>query len=563
VVTAKEPVECDAVVIGAGFAGLYALYSLRERLGFDVQVFERGNDVGGTWYWNRYPGARCDSDSTYYNFSFDPDLEQDWPLLDRYPEQPTILHYLRHVAKRFDLRRNIQFETSVSRVVWDDELSKWHVETDQGDRVTARFVITAVGCLSSANMPKIAGQENFKGEVYHTGHWPHEQVDFTGARVGVIGTGSTGIQAIPVIAKLAKHLTVFQRTAQYTVPANNHQLDQEVVKEVKSNYRTIRQEIRESPSGTRNKAAEFNALEVDEQTRIAAYQKSWEAGGAGFLGTFKDIMLDEAANDTAAEFVKNKISEIVKDPETARKLTPTKYRIGTKRPPIDSGYYETYNRENVSLVDLDETPIVEITDNGVRTSDDEHELDILVYATGFDAFTGSLIGLNIEGRDGLKLADKWAANGPTTYLGVAVAGFPNLFMITGPGSPSVLTNVPTAIEQHVEWIERLIKQLVDEGAPTVEALQEAEDAWTEHGMRVANRTMMVKTASWYMGANVEGKVLTFLPYVGGVGRYRQICEEAAANDHRGFRIPGHPLPTEIVFGSIRKEVAEASTAGTQ
>jgi cation diffusion facilitator CzcD-associated flavoprotein CzcO len=549
--------EYDAIVIGAGFAGMYMLHSLRQ-LGLKVRVYERGGDVGGTWYWNRYPGARCDSESIYYSYSFDEKLEQEWPLLERYPEQPLILDYLRHVAERFDLRPDIQFETRVNHVVWDDEAERWHVETDRGDKVTARYVVTAVGCLSSANIPKIPGQELFQGDVYHTSQWPHDPVDFAGKRVGLIGTGSTGIQAVPVIAEQAGHLTVFQRTAQFTLPAQNHPLDAEYVADIKANYRDIRQQQKNSPMGSPATPAEYAALEVEEEARISAYESAWDVGGGKFLGTFKDIMLSEEANETAADFVRSKIAAIVQDPETARKLMPTTYPIGTKRIPVDTGYYEAYNRDNVTLVDLRETPIVEVTEKGIRTSDSDYDLDIIVYATGFDAFTGSLVGLNIEGRNGVKLADKWVA-GPTTYLGVSVAGFPNLFMVTGPGSPSVLSNMPTSIEQHVEWIQAFIKQLEEEGARTAEALQEGEDAWTEHVARVANRTLMVKAASWYMGANIEGKTRIFLPYIGGVGRYREICDDVAADGYRGFRIPGHPLPTEIAFGSIRRPVAEATT----
>jgi cation diffusion facilitator CzcD-associated flavoprotein CzcO len=549
----------DAIVIGAGFAGIYMLYSLLQ-MGLQVRVYERGGDVGGTWYWNRYPGACCDTLSVYYSYSFDEKLEQEWPLVDRYAAQPQMMSYFRHVAERFDLRPHIQFDTEVNHVVWHDNESRWHVETDRGDHATARFVITAVGCLSAANKPKLSGQHRFMGVSYHTSEWPREPVDFTGKRVGIIGTGSTGIQAVPVIAEQAAHLTVFQRTAQYALPARSRPLDPTFVAEVKANYREIRQKCRESRMGSPADDVEHGAFEVDDQARIAAYQRGWEEGGSGFMHTFKDIMLDEGANETACEFVRNKISEIVKDPETARKLTPTTYLIGTKRIPIGDGFYETFNCENVDLVALREEPIVEVTENGIRTSEREILLDIIIYATGFDAFTGSLVALNIEGRDGMKLADKWKTAGPTTYLGLAVAGFPNLFTITGPGSPSVLGNVLVSIEQHVEWIRDFVKQLVDEGAPTVEALQEAEDAWTDHVARVASRTLMVKTESWYTGANIKGKVRMFLPYIAGFGRYRQICNVIAADDHRGFRVPGHPLPAEIRFGSIVRQVTPEAAA---
>ena len=547
----------DAVVVGAGFAGLYMLHVLRMD-GLKVRVFERGGDVGGTWYWNRYPGARCDSESPYYSYSFDEQLEQDWPLLERYPVQPQVLRYLRHVADRFDLRRDIQFDTGVTRVVYHDDEDRWQVSTDQGDEVSARFVITAVGCLSSANKPQLPGQERFLGATYHTGEWPREPIDFSGKRVGLIGTGSTGIQAIPVVAEQALHLTVFQRTAQFTLPAQNHPLDPEFVQELKANYRELRRKCKESAQGTPYAPVEVTALDVSAETRRAAYEAAWGVGGGRFLGTYRDLLISEEANQTAADFVRAKISEIVKDPETARKLMPTTYPIGTKRIPIDSGYYEAYNRDNVTLVDLRDTPIVEVTEKGIRTTEGERELDIIIYATGFDAFTGSLLALNIEGRNGVKLADKWL-DGPRSYLGVAVAGFPNLFTITGPGSPSVLSNMPVSIEQHVEWIGRFVKQLVEEGAEYAEATGEAEEAWTEHVAAVADQTLYPKAASWYMGANIEGKVRMFLPYIGGVGRYRTICDGIADGGYRGFRIPGHPVVTDVQFGSASRYSSEPET----
>jgi cation diffusion facilitator CzcD-associated flavoprotein CzcO len=547
----------DAVVVGAGFAGLYMLHVLRQS-GLKVRGFERGGDVGGTWYWNRYPGARCDSESPYYSYSFDEQLEQEWPLLERYPVQPQILSYLRHVADRFDLRQDIQFDTRVTEVVYRDGEERWQVSTDQSHQVSTRFVITAVGCLSSANKPQLPGQERFLGRTYHTGEWPHEPIDFTGKRVGLIGTGSTGIQAIPVVAEQALHLTVFQRTAQFTLPAQNHPLDPEFVQDLKANYRELRSKCKESATGAPYAPTEALALDVDDATRRAAYEAAWDVGGGRFLGTYRDLLISEKANQTAADFVRAKIAEIVMDPETARKLMPTTYPIGTKRIPIDSGYYEAYNRDNVALVDLRETPIVEVTEKGIRTTEGERELDILIHATGFDAFTGSLLALNIAGRNGVKLADKWQ-DGPRSYLGVAVAGFPNLFTITGPGSPSVLSNMPVSIEQHVEWIGRLVNHLVEEGAGYAEATVEAEEAWTEHVAAVANTTLYPKAASWYMGANIDGKVRMFLPYIGGVGRYRQICDGIAAGDYRGFRIPGHPVVTEVQFGAASRYSTEPAS----
>ncbi len=528
--------ELDALIVGAGFSGLYMLHRLREVNGLRARVVEAGDGVGGTWYWNRYPGARCDSESYYYSYSFSEELEQEWQWSSKYPEQPEILSYLNHVADRFDLRRDIQLGTRVVSARYDDDRSRWTVRTDAGDVFDARFFISAVGCLSTANVPDIPGLDRFQGEWHHTGAWPHEGVDFTGKRVGLIGTGSTGIQATPVIAAQADHLTVFQRTANYSVPARNAPLTPERWAEIKANYRAIRDKARNSYAGFPFDPSVGSALETDEAERAATYQRLWDVGGFSFLyGSYADIFFNKEANETAAEFIRQRIREVVKDPVVAEKLCPTDHPYGSKRPPIDTNYFETFNRPNVSLVDLKETPIVEITETGIRTTGQDYDLDMIVFATGFDAMTGSLLRIDIRGRDGLELREKWAA-GPRTYLGLQVAGFPNMFTITGPGSPSVLSNMPVSIEQHVEWISDCIAYLDERGIASIEATQEAEDAWVDHVAEVAKLTLFWEANSWYLGANIPGKTRVFMPYVGGVAPYRQRCDDIAAAGYEGFAL---------------------------
>jgi len=527
----------DAVVIGAGFAGLYMVYRLRED-GFSVHGFERGGGVGGTWYWNRYPGARCDSEIMYYSFSFLSELEQEWPLTERYPGQPDILRYLEEVASRLDLRKDFTFGAEVTAAEYDEAAHLWTVRTAQGHVATARYVVTAVGCLSAANFPEFPGAERFQGLSLHTGNWPREPVDFTGKRVAVIGTGASGIQAIPVIAEQAAHLTVFQRTAQFTIPAENGPLDQDFVALWKQNYPEWRRRARHSIAGFPYTASVTYALEVSAAERRAAFEAAWGAGGFTFLsGTFRDLVITEEANATAADFVRSKIDEIVRDPEVADMLKPRGFPIGTKRLPLDTNYYETFNRPNVSLVDLKQTPVTELTATGITTTAGHYEVDVIVYATGFDALTGPLEGLGIRGRDGQTLKDVWA-EGPRTYLGVAVPGFPNLFTITGPGSPSVLSNMPVSIEQHVEWIGDCLSWLRAVGAEVIEATEQATTAWTAHVQDVASHTLHPKAATWYMGANIPGKPRVFLPYIGGVGAYRDHCAKVAANSYEGFTTTG-------------------------
>jgi cation diffusion facilitator CzcD-associated flavoprotein CzcO len=525
----------DAVVVGAGFSGMYMLLRLRE-LGLSVQVYEAAADVGGTWYWNRYPGCRCDVESMEYSYSFDKELEQEWEWTERYATQPEILSYANHVAERFDLRPNIQFETRVTKAVYDEDTGRWAISTDRGDEISAQFFVMAVGCLSASKKPEIPGLERFQGRWYHTGHWPHEGVDFSGQRVAVIGTGSSGIQSIPLIAEQAAHLTVFQRTPNYTMPAKNAPLDPEYVRELKANYPAHRQEARESGFGIPVPLPERSALEADPEERWETYREGFERGNlVGMMLSYNDLLTNKEANDTAAEYVRYRIREIVEDPDVAETLSPRDHPIATKRPCLDTNYYATYNRPNVDLVNLRTTPLVEITENGLRTSAQEYEFDSIVFATGFDAMTGALLAFDIEGRDGTLLRDKWAA-GPRTYLGLSTAGFPNMFIITGPGSPSVLSNMMVSIEQHVEWIGDCVRHLRDEGAKAIEATTEAEDDWVDHVNEVGNTTLYPTANSWYMGSNVPGKPRVFMPYIGGVGVYRQTCDDVAAKGYEGFTI---------------------------
>ena len=526
----------DALVIGAGFSGLYQLLCLRDRLGLSVQVLEAGGGVGGTWYWNRYPGARCDSESHSYCYSFSEELTREWEWSERYPGPPEILRYLNHVADRFDLRRDIRFNTRVKSAHYDQTSNLWRVTTDAGETLTAQFLITAVGCLSSANIPNIPGLDTFEGRWYHTGQWPHEGVDFSGKRVGMIGTGSTGIQAAPVIAETAAHLTVFQRTANYSVPARNGPLTPEFKRYVKENAAKIRQVMHASVNGHPWLIDDRLAVKTPPQERQALYEASWQTGGLRFRAAFRDLLIDKAANDTAVTFIRNKIREIVKDPATAAKLSDFDHPYASKRPPIDTDYFETFNRDNVALVDVRAAPIEQITPRGIRTRDAEYPLDIIVFATGFDGMTGSLLRIDIRGRDGLPLAKQWAA-GPRNYLGLQVAGFPNLFTVTGPGSPSVLCNMPVAIEQHVEWITDCIAHMRNHGLKRIEPSDEAQDSWVAQVNAAANATLLPQAKhSWYLGANIPGKPRVFMPYAGGMAHYRKICADVAAKNYEGFRL---------------------------
>ena len=524
----------DALIIGAGFSGLYQLLCLRDRLGLSVKALEAGSGVGGTWYWNRYPGARCDSESHSYCYSFSDELMREWEWSERYPGPPEILRYLNFVADRFDLKRDIRFNTRVTAAHYDAVENVWRVRTEAGEHLTTRFLITAVGCLSMANIPSIPGLETFQGDWYHTGQWPHEGVDFSGKRVGQIGTGSTGIQAAPVIAQTAAHLTVFQRTATYSVPARNAPLTEEFRRYVKANTGKIRTLMHATTNGHPFAISERSALQTSPEERQAIYDAAWEKGGLQFRATFRDLLADKAANDTAAAFLCDKIRQIVKDPATAKKLADIDHPYAAKRPPIDTDYFETFNRDNVELVDIKATPIEEITPRGVRTRDTEYPLDIIVFATGFDAMTGTLLRMDIRGREGLPLAQAWAA-GPRNYLGLQVAGFPNLFTVTGPGSPSVLCNMPVAIEQHVEWITDCIAHMRQQSLTRIETEDEAMDSWVAEVNAAADATLLTHAKhSWYFGANVPGKPRVFMPYAGGMAHYRKICADVAAKNYTGF-----------------------------
>lgn len=525
----------DVVVVGAGFSGLYLLHRLRG-LGLTARVFEAGDGVGGTWYWNRYPGARVDIESQEYSYSFSDDLQDEWRWTERYAAQPELLAYLNHVADRFDLRPDIQFGTRVTAAVFDEAPAIWRVSTDRGQTVSARFCVMATGCLSSPNAPVFPGLERFQGPTYHTGEWPHAGVDFTGQRVAVIGTGSSAIQSMPQIAAQAAHLYAFQRTPNYSVPAHNGPIDPAVVADWKVNRAAYRQQQRASAVGILAiEATERLALETPPDERREVFERKWAQGGFALGGAFADTGVNLEANATAAAFVADKIREIVRDPKVAELLTPKDYPFGTKRLCVDTGYYEMFNRDNVTLVDVSKAPIEGITPTGIRTAAGEYAVDSIVFAIGFDAMTGALGKIDIRGRGGLALKDKWA-HGPRTYLGLMSAGFPNLFMVTGPGSPSVLSNMVVSIEQHVDWITDCIDHLNGRQLSSIEATAEAEDGWVAHVNEVADATLYPLASSWYLGANVPGKPRVFMPYVGGVGPYREKCDQVAADGYEGFTL---------------------------
>ena len=522
----------DVVVVGAGFAGLYMLYRLRE-LGLRVQLFEAGGNVGGTWFWNRYPGARCDVESMEYSYSFSEELQQEWNWTERYATQPEILSYINHVADRFNLRRHIKFNTRVQSAVFDETKSLWSIQAD-GTSMKASFCVMATGCLSAAKAPEIEGHDRFEGETYHTGLWPDTEFNFTGKRVGVIGTGSSGVQLIPEVAQQSKELYVFQRTPTFSLPAGNRPLNSAEVSDIKRSYIDLRKRARISPTGVASYPVPTqSALEASPDEREIAYDLRWRIGGTAYTRTYKDIMLNAQANQTAADFARQKIKARVRDPEVAEALTPKDVMIGTKRLCLDTEYFETYNKPHVKLIDIKNTPITEITSKGIRTIQTEYVLDVLIFATGFDAMTGSLLKVDIRTSSGLSLAKKWK-EGPKTYLGLMTAGFPNLFMITGPGSPSVLSNMVVSIEQHVEWISDCIASMRLNGRLQIQATSSAEDDWVHHVNELSNGTLFPLGNSWYLGANVPGKPRVFMPYVGGVGRYREICTDVASFDYKGF-----------------------------
>ena len=526
-------VDVDVVVVGAGFSGLYLLYRLR-KAGFSTRVFERGGDVGGTWYWNRYPGARCDVESLQYSYSFDEQLQQDWHWPEKFSAQPDILAYANHVAERFNLKKDIEFNIEVKASWFDENLKTWKITTNTGEEINAKYFIMATGCISTTQIPNIKGLSDYVGNTFHTGDWPHEEVDFSGQSIAVIGTGSSGIQSIPVLAKQAKKLTVFQRTPNYSIPSQNEPMTKKYERSWKDVYSERRKEMRYSAHGSLKDLNDVPALSVDEDQRQELYTKRWAIGGTGFLGSFNDLLTNADANYTAAEYVRQQIKRVVKDKETAEILCPRSYPIGTKRICIDTGYFETYNRENVKLVDISKKPIQRLVTDGIIVDDQLYPFDSIIFATGFDAMTGSIFNVDIKGRGGLALKEKWNA-GPKTYLGLMSASFPNLFMITGPGSPSVKSNMIMSIEQHVDLVIETLLSMRRKGLSVVEPELEAENKWVDHVQEVANKTLFPQANSWYMGANIPGKPRLFMPYIGGVGAYREICEEIVANNYRGFK----------------------------
>ena len=535
--------EFDVVVVGAGFAGMYALHYLR-KLGFAVRVLEIAKDVGGTWYWNRYPGARCDVASLEYSYQFSEELQQQWHWSEKYAAQAEILEYANHVADRFDLRRDIQFNTHVSAMHFSAANPSasnqggggvgWRITTDNGEIFQAQFCIMATGCLSSNNIPDFPGLDDYQGLLLHTGQWPHQEVDFAAKRVGMIGTGSSAIQIAPLIAAEADSLIIFQRTASYSIPAHNASMDADHEKTIKADYARFREQNSQRYAALNNNPNSVPALEVSAAERESNYQQRWEAGGLPFLASFSDLATSLEANKTAAEFVRNKIRGIVKDPIVAELLCPQTV-MGCKRLCVDSDYYQTFNRDNVSLIDVNACPIERITSAGIKTANQEYEFDVLIMATGFDAMTGALLRIDIRGRDGLSLRKKWR-DGPKNYLGLAVNGFPNFFTITGPGSPSVLANMIVAIEQHVEWIGDCLQHLRANSVSTIEASSKVEDHWVRLVNKIANKTLFPSGCnSWYTGANIPGKPRIFMPYL-GYPSYVEKCEQVASTGYRGFEL---------------------------
>lgn len=520
------------IIVGAGFAGLYMLHSAHQ-LGLSAKIIEAGDGVGGTWYWNRYPGARCDVPSLEYSFQFDDDLQQEWEWTERYASQPEILSYLNHVTDRFTLREHIQFNTRVLTAVYDENHKHWTIECDSQQSFRAQFCIFATGCLSATNKPQIRNEELFKGSIYHTGQWPHEGVDFSSLNVAVIGTGSSAIQAIPIIAQQASSLTVFQRTAGYTVPAHNRPMSNEEQNKIKANYAQLRQSASQQFSGNELFSNPRLGSEMTDEEIREECERRWDMGGLYWYGAFADLLLDQNINDKVADFFREKVREIVTDPVQAEALTPDTV-FGCKRMSVDTDYYLTFNLPHVNLVDISNDPIEAYTEKGLIIKNKEYEFDAIVLATGFDAMTGALDKIEIRGRQGQTLKEKWAA-GPLTYLGLQSEGFPNMFIITGPGSPSVLTNMIPSIEQHVEFVRDAIQYLRQNNLSVIEPTKEAEDAWVRHGNEVARTTLLFNCNSWYLGANVPGKPRVFMPYL-GFPPYVEKCEQVVKNAYEGFNL---------------------------
>jgi len=527
-------VQVDVLIVGAGFGGLRSLHTFRS-MGLSVVALEASEAIGGVWNFNRYPGARCDVESYDYSYRFSEELEQDWRWSERYATQPEILSYINHVADRFDLRKHVELNTCVSRAAFDEASGRWIVESDDGRSWNAGKLILAVGQLSTPKATKYPGQDSFNGRIIYSAQWPKDAPDFAGKRVAIIGTGSSGVQMTPVIARVAAHLSVFQRTANYSIPAANAPVSEEEDLEVKANYRARREAARNSPSGLGFVPNGKSALEVSDEEREAAFETAWNRLGFGFALTYKDILLDQTSNDTASEFICRKIAEQVDDPDVREKLTPKGFPFGTRRPSVDSGYFQTFNRSNVTLIDISESPITCFTQSGIRTSTSDHDFDIIIYATGFDAFTGSLLKPDIVGRNGVTLREKWSA-GPTSFLGLGVNGFPNMFIIVGPGSPSLLSNVLLSSEEQIDWLANLFEYCRAREINEIEVTAEAEREWVAHVNERAQETLYLKTPSYYLGAEMPGKPRVFMPYSGGVRGYRRFLEKEAETGYEGMTL---------------------------
>ncbi|WP_132992132.1 flavin-containing monooxygenase [Gordonia zhaorongruii] len=533
--TESAATDHDVLVVGAGFSGLYLLHRLRSE-GHRVHVVEAAPEVGGTWFWNRYPGARCDVESVDYSYSWDDDLQQEWDWTEKYPAQGDILAYLKHVADRFDLRKDIDFDTRITSAEWDEDQNIWIASTDSGRVYRARFLLMAVGCLSSPKDVDLPGFDNYSGRVLRTWNWPEGET-LAGQNVCVIGTGSTGAQVIPALAETVGNLDVLQRTPNFVIPTRNRALHDGELEAVKAEYIDRRERNRTHAAGVFRDDNPKNAFDVSAEERRETFQQRWDGGGINFLGAFADLMFDQAANDAICQFVHSKIEEIVDDPEAAESLKPDSYPLGAKRPVVATDYYETFNRDNVHLVDVKKTPLTGFTENGYALADGtEQSVDAVVLATGFDAFTGAFTDMDIRGTGGASLADVWGAEGAKTQLGFSTAGFPNMIIVANVGSPSVLANMVTAIEQHVDWISRLLDSMRTNGYTTIEADTAAQDSWAETVEAVANMTLWPNgdSGSWYRGANIEGKPQLFMPYAAGIVEYGNAIEESAANDYKGF-----------------------------
>lgn len=542
--------EVDAVVIGAGFAGLRALYRLRQ-MNKCVAVLEASDGIGGVWHHNGYPGARCDVESYDYSYSFSPELEQEWRWTERYARQPEILRYIHHVADRFDLRKDVQLNTRMMGAAYDEAAARWTITAEDGRQWSAQFLVMCVGQLSTTKSPAYPGQSSFRGEIIHSGVWPKHKVDFAGKRVAIIGTGSSGMQMTPVIAEQARHLVVFQRTANYSIPAAHAPVTEEEDRQVKANYKARREQAWNSPTGLGFMPNRQSALEATPEEREKVYEAAWHRLGFGFALAYHDLLLSKPANDTAADFIRRKIGAVINDPAVREKLLPKDHPFAARRPSVDSGYFQAFNRDTVELADVREFPIIEFTPEGIRTAGKHHAVDIIIFATGFDAFTGSLLKPDIAGRNGLTLRDKWAA-GPVSHLGVAVADFPNMLIVAGPGSPSLLSNVMVSIEEHVDWLAEFIDALKTKGLVEFEATRDAEQAWVAHVNERAKETLYLSTDSYYNGAEVAGKPRVFMAYTGGVRGYRRILTQCAEAGYSGFTLRAAPAAAEHRERAVRR-----------